>query len=107
MSKKKPVKEQKIGNDMKQPETKKEVKVENNYTPKLVKELPKPIDTSTPHDSLLKKIFIGTALLMFLSMAFMSVNVGVNEDDKFQNEYAQALYKFYTTMGKDLSLIHI
>ena len=107
MSKKKPLKEQQSGNETKKTETKKEVKTDYApITPKPVKELPKAIDTSTPHDSLLKKIFIGTALLMFLSMAFMSVNVGVNEDDKYQNDYAQALYKFYTTMGKDTTALN-
>ena len=107
MSKKKPLKDQKSGNELKKPEVKKESKPE--YAPKapqVLKELPKPIDTSTPHDSLLRKIFIGTALLMFLTMAFMSINVGVNEDDKYQNDYAQALYKFYSTMGKDTTALN-
>jgi tetratricopeptide (TPR) repeat protein len=43
---------------------------------------------------------------MFFIMAFMSVNVGINEDDRYQNEYAQALYKYYSSFGKDTTALY-
>jgi tetratricopeptide (TPR) repeat protein len=64
------------------------------------------IDVSTPHDSLLKKIFIGLSAFILATMIFMSVGAGVNEDDKYQNDYAQALYKYYTTMGNDTTALN-
>ncbi len=87
---------------------KEEVKSLETLNSELKKErtVSEPIDTSTPYDSLLKKIFYGSAIVMFLIMAFMSVGVGINEDDRYQNDYAQSLYKYYTTMGKDTTALN-
>ncbi len=65
-----------------------------------------PVNTSTPQDGLLKKIFYGLSAFMLIIMMFMSVGAGINEDDKYQNNYAQALYKYYTTFGKDTTALN-
>jgi tetratricopeptide (TPR) repeat protein len=63
------------------------------------------IDTITRHDGLLKKIFYATSAVMLILMMFMSVGAGINEDDKYQNNYAQSLYKYYSTFGSDTTAL--
>lgn len=52
-------------------------------------------------DDLLKKIFQGLAAFMLLTMVVLSQGVGMNADEKMQNEYEQKLMAYYSTGGKD------
>ncbi len=59
------------------------------------------------NDALLRKIFIGTAALMCVVMLALSFGVGVNEDDKYQNDYSKKLVNWYGTMGKDSAALNV
>ncbi|MEY3243188.1 MAG: hypothetical protein RIR11_4627 [Bacteroidota bacterium] len=58
-------------------------------------------------DGLLRKIFYGIALFALVCMVFMSFGVGINADDKFQNDYSLKLVEYYGTMGKDTSALFV
>ncbi len=65
------------------------------------------INTTTTHDSLLKKIFTGLSALFFVITLILSQKAGINADDRMQNEYEQNLMKFYATMGRDTGALNM
>ena len=54
-----------------------------------------------------KKNFIILAVVAFAIMICMSLDVGVNGDEKFQVDYSKKLWSFYSTLGKDTSALNV
>lgn len=59
------------------------------------------------NDNLLRKVFYGIAGFALVAMFVMSLNSGVNADDKFQNDYSLKLVNYYATFGKDTSALYV
>jgi len=53
-----------------------------------------------------KKIFWGSSALILIIMVALALKSGLNDDDKYQNKYAQDLYKYYTTFGKNSDALY-
>ena len=56
-------------------------------------------------DARLPKIFMGLAGLLLLISIFMSVRVGINSDDSYQNDYSELVVDFYSSFGQDTSFM--
>lgn len=54
----------------------------------------------------LRQWWLGVVALAFLVLAVLAFNSGINEDDKFQEDYAERLVNYYTTFGKDRSVFY-
>lgn len=61
----------------------------------------------SPSDPLLKKIFVGLALVMLIIMLFVAPQTGINGDDEFQYDYAQKLVSYYKSFGQDTAALYI
>jgi len=48
-----------------------------------------------------RRIFWLFSLLVLVIMTLLSINTGINEDDYYQNEYADKILSFYTSFGAD------
>ncbi|MGI9159932.1 MAG: hypothetical protein ACR2K1_09290, partial [Saprospiraceae bacterium] len=60
-----------------------------------------------PASPLQQKIFWGLSALMLAVMLALSLGVGINADDKFQNDYSAKLVSYYSTFGKDTSALYV
>lgn len=62
---------------------------------------------ASPNDSLYRKIFLGTGLLLLLTLIFLSLGSGINQDDEYQVDYSEKLVSYYATAGQDTSALNI
>ena len=53
------------------------------------------------------QIFKALSVLILLIMMFMAPGVGINGDDKMQNEYEQKLMSYYSTFGEDKAALNL
>ncbi len=53
------------------------------------------------------QIFKALAAIILLTMMFMAPGVGINGDDKMQNEYEQKLMSYYATFGEDEAALNL
>ena len=60
-----------------------------------------------PASPLQQKIFWGLAALILAVMLSLSLGVGINADDKFQNDYSAKLVSYYSTFGKDTAALNV
>lgn len=56
---------------------------------------------------LLKKVFFASALLMLLSMLFLTKDFGITGDEPDMNEYGKAVLNYYTSIGKDTTVFNM
>ncbi len=56
-------------------------------------------------NSIYRFIFSSLITLMFFGMAWLSTNAGMSGDEPVQYEYAQKVYKYYTSLGKDTTAL--
>lgn len=80
--------------------------------PKLKENTPAPYSTpaqppQSPQDALLKRVFVGSLLLMALLSSLLSLGTGINGDDEYQVDYSEKLVSYYLTMGQDTSALYI
>lgn len=61
----------------------------------------------TVGDLFLKKIFWGMAAVALVAMLWAAAGVGINADDKFQNDYSKKLVNYYGTFGRDTSALFV
>lgn len=54
-----------------------------------------------------KRIFFGLFAVVTFILLVLSIGSGVNADDAYQVDYADKLYKFYTSFGSDKNAINI
>jgi Tfp pilus assembly protein PilF len=64
-----------------------------------------PPDASTQSPRL-RQWWLAAVAFSFLVLAVLAFNSGINEDDKFQEDYAERLVNYYTTFGKDRSVFY-
>jgi Tfp pilus assembly protein PilF len=57
--------------------------------------------------ALQQKIFWGLSALVLVVMLALSQGVGINADDKFQNNYSTKLVSYYSTFGKDTAALNV
>ncbi len=58
-------------------------------------------------DAMLKRVFQILAVLMFVVMAGVAVQTGINGDDEYQYDYSEKLVSYYSSFGKDTSALFI
>ena len=58
-------------------------------------------------DPMLKRVFQILAVLMFVVMAGVAVQTGINGDDEYQYDYSEKLVSYYSSFGKDTAALFI